>query len=100
MSASATKDAQVSVRLPADLNLSIGNYSALTGRTKSHVVMEALTEYLHWRVPQTADLQQAITAADNGEFASDEEVRAVFAEFGVGTKAPTASDPKPRKRAR
>jgi RHH-type transcriptional regulator, rel operon repressor / antitoxin RelB len=100
MPASATKDAQVSVRLPADLNLSIGRYSALTGRTKSHVVMEAVAEYLHWRVPQTADLQQAIAAADNGEFASDEEVHAVFAEFGVGAKARPAADPKPRKRAR
>ncbi len=77
----AAKDSQVSVRLPAELTEQIAGYSTLTGRSKSHVVMEAVREYLHWRVPQTADLKEAIAAADRGEFAEEAEVEAAFAAY-------------------
>lgn len=75
------KDTQVSVRLPNDLKDRMETYAQLTGRTKSYVAMEALTEYLAARVPQIEDLKVAIAAADRGEFASDEEVDAVFAKY-------------------
>ncbi len=83
---SALKDSQVSVRLPTELRDSVTRYSEITGRSKSHVVMEALAEYLHWRVPQTADLEAAIAAADAGEFAGDAEVGAVFVRYGAAAK--------------
>ena len=76
--ASGTKDSQVSMRLPGELKARIESYAQLTGRSKSHVAMEALAEYLDWRLPQVADLKEAIAAADRGEFASDDEVQAVF----------------------
>jgi predicted transcriptional regulator len=72
------KDSQVSMRLPGELKAKVETYAQMTGRSKSHVVMEALAEYLDWRTPQIADLQEAVAAADRGEFASDEEVRAVL----------------------
>ena len=75
---SGTKDSQVSMRLPGELKARIESYAQLTGRSKSHVAMEALAEYLDWRLPQVADLKEAIAAADRGEFASDDEVQAVF----------------------
>ena len=77
-----TKDSQVSMRLPGELKARIESYAQLTGRSKSHVAMEALAEYLDWRLPQVADLKQAIAAADSGEFASDGEVQAVFQRYG------------------
>jgi len=83
---STTKDSQLSLRLPLDLKERMESYAQLTGRNKSHVVMEAVGEYLAWRLPQIEDLQEAVRAADDGEFATDAEVSAVFARYG---KAPT-----------
>ena len=77
------KDSQVSMRLPGELKARIESYAQLTGRSKSHVAMEALAEYLDWRLPQVADLKEAIAAADRGEFASDDEVQAVFQRHRV-----------------
>ncbi len=86
----ATKDSQVSVRLPNDLKDRMETYAHLTGRTKSYVAMEALAAYLDDRIPQIADLKEAVEAADQGEFASDEDVAAVFAKHG-GANTPAAS---------
>ena len=79
----STKDSQVSLRLPGELKARIETYAVMTGRSKSHVAMEALADYLDWRLPQVADLQQAVAAADRGEFASDDEVKAVFDRYTV-----------------
>ena len=85
----AIKDSQVSVRLPNDLKAKMEAYAHLTGRTKSYVAMEALTVYLEERIPQIEDLKSAVLAADQGEFASDEQVSAVFAKY-TGPKAARA----------
>ena len=79
----ATKDGQISLRLPSELKERMATYARLTGRSSSHVAMEALHEYLAWRTPQIEDLRAAVQAADAGEFASDDEVRAVFARYGA-----------------
>ena len=85
------KDSQVSVRLPADLKARVETYAELTGRTKSHVAMEALKEYLVWREPQIADLKEAVAAADRGEFANDAEVAEVFARYAPQAQRRTAT---------
>ena len=73
------KDSQVSVRLPNELKNKMEIYAQLTGRTKSYVAMEALSDYLDWRIPQIEDLKTAVAAADAGDFATDDEVTQVFA---------------------
>ena len=78
-----TRDAQVSMRLPTELKDRVQSYAQLTGRSKSYVAIEALTEYLDWRLPQMRDLEEAVAAADRDEFASDAEVSAVFERYGV-----------------
>ena len=82
----AAKDSQFSLRLPLDLKERMESYAQLTGRNKSHVVMEAVGEYLAWRLPQIEDLREAVRAADAGDFADVAEVSAVFARYA---KAPT-----------
>ncbi len=84
---SALKDSQVSVRLPNGLKEQMETYARLTGRSKSYVAMEALTEYLAWRIPQIEDLKSAVAAADGGDFAEDDEVQAVFADQTVAAAA-------------
>jgi predicted transcriptional regulator len=87
------KDSQVSVRLPANLKARMETYAQMTGRSKSYVAMEALSEYLVTRLPQIEDLKEAIAAADRGEFASDAEVEAVFDRFMVsGANKPATAN--------
>ena len=94
----AAKDSQFSLRLLLDMKERMESYAQLTGRNKSHVVMEAVGEYLAWRLPQLEDLREAVRAADAGDFADDAEVRAVFARYA---KAPTlrAAARKPAAKA-
>ncbi len=95
-----TKDSQVSLRLPGELKDRIERYAQMTGRSKSFVAVEALTEYLDWRLPQLQDLEQAIAAADRGEFATDAEVATVFKRYGVDTDAAAAAAaPAPARRS-
>ena len=95
-----TKDSQVSLRLPGELKDRIERYAQMTGRSKSFVAVEALTEYLDWRLPQLQDLEQAIAAADGGEFATDAEVATVFKRYGVDTDAAAAAAaPAPTRRS-
>jgi predicted transcriptional regulator len=86
-SVTSTKDSQVSMRLPGELKARIETYAVMTGRSKSHVAMEALTDYLDWRLPQVVDLKEAIAAADRGEFASDDEVQAVLGRYASPRQA-------------
>ena len=84
---STLKDSQVSVRLPNQLKDQMDTYARMTGRTKSFVAMEALSEYLAWRLPQIDDLQQAVLAADRGDFATDAQVQATFAKYSAAKSA-------------
>ena len=96
----ALKDSQVSVRLPNDLKDKMEAYAHLTGRTKSYVAMEALSVYLDGRIPQIEDLKAAVLEADHGEFASDEEVEAVFAKYTDSKPARARVKPVARRRVK
>ena len=87
MSNTALKDSQVSLRLPSALKDKMETYAQLTGRSKSHVAMEALSDYLDWRIPQIEDLKAAVAAADAGDFASDDAVNQVFERLAAAAPA-------------
>jgi predicted transcriptional regulator len=87
MSAPTLKDSQVSLRLPNALKDRIETYAQLTGRSKSHVAMEALSDYLDWRLPQIEDLKEAVAAADAGDFATDAEVEQAFKRLATTVRA-------------
>ena len=88
MTTPTLKDSQVSLRLPNALKDKMDLYAQLTGRTKSHVAMEALSDYLRWRIPQIEDLEAAVAAADAGDFATEDEVDQVFERFASPRPAP------------
>jgi predicted transcriptional regulator len=52
-----------------------------TGRTKSFLAVEALNAYLDQQAWQIAEVIDGIAEADRGEFASDEEMAAIFAKY-------------------
>ena len=93
------KDSQLSLRLPNDLKDKMEAYAQLTGRTKSYVAMEALGSYLEWRIPQIEDLKASVLAADEGDFASDDEVAKVLAA-PASRRAPRVAAKPPARRRR
>ncbi len=42
---------------------------------------EALADYLDWRIPQIEALKKAVSSADQGDFASQEEVEQFFKRY-------------------
>lgn len=52
-------------------------------RSRNWVINRALERYLATEAWQIEEIRKGIAEADRGEFASDEEVEAVFATFGV-----------------
>lgn len=52
-------------------------------RSRSWVVAEAIRRYVEEESWQVAAIEEGVRQADAGAFASDEEVRATFAKWGV-----------------
>jgi RHH-type transcriptional regulator, rel operon repressor / antitoxin RelB len=57
--------------------------SKATARTKSFVTLEALSSYLEAQSWQIKDIEAALEEADQGDFARDAQVKAVFAKYGA-----------------
>jgi predicted transcriptional regulator len=78
----ATLDHSITVRVPHELHGQLAKLAQATGRTKSFYVLDNLKERIAldlWQIEQT---KLAMQEADRGEFASDEEVNALFAKYG------------------
>lgn len=69
--------------LPDQLGQDLAELVALTGQSDSAIRRTALRDYLAWRLPEIRDLQIALAQADREEFATEEEVREVFARYGA-----------------
>jgi len=71
----------INVRLPDALYNQIEELSKATARTKSFLAIDALTNYVQNESWQIRDIQEGIKEADAGEFATDEQVKAVFSKY-------------------
>lgn len=73
----------LNVRLPEDLYNQIEELARATARTKSYLTIDALSDYLQRESWQIRDIQEGIREADAGEFATEDQVEAVFAKRGA-----------------
>ncbi len=71
----------INVRLPEALYNQIEELAKATARTKSFLAIDALTNYVQSESWQIRDIQEGIKEADAGEFATDEQVKAVFSKY-------------------
>jgi predicted transcriptional regulator len=78
-----SKTLKITVQLSEDLDKSIADLSATSGAPIEAITEDALKHYVDWRAAQLSDLKEAIAAADRGEFATDDEVKALFARHGA-----------------
>jgi predicted transcriptional regulator len=67
----------LSVRLPAEMLEQLERLAESTGRTKSFLAAEALRGYLEREAWQIEEIEKWIQEAEAGDFASDDEARAV-----------------------
>lgn len=73
----------INVRVPETLYAQLEALAQATTRTKSFLTIQALESYLEAESWQIQDIQQGIREADAGEFATTEEVDAVFHKYGA-----------------
>jgi predicted transcriptional regulator len=71
----------ITVRVPEGLRDEIDELAAAMGRNRQYVAAEALRRYVALESWQVARISEGIRAADAGEFASDEEVEAIFTKY-------------------
>lgn len=73
----------MSVRINEQDEQFLATMAENTGVSKSKLVAEAIHNYVEMHQQYRKLIEERLAAADRGEFASDEEVRATFARFGV-----------------
>lgn len=78
--------AQISIRTSEDLVGQLDAMAEATGRTRSFLINEALREYIAREAWQVAEIRKALKEADAGDFATDEEVAALDAKWGLNAR--------------
>jgi predicted transcriptional regulator len=68
----------MTIRLEPELKTRLDNLSKATHRSKSFLAAEAVREFIELNEWQIQELKAAIKESDNNEFASGQEVDAVF----------------------
>ena len=83
MAATTPNRDQINIRVSADLKARLDTYSELAGQSKATIAAQALSDYLDWRIPQIEDLKIGLAAAERADFATEDEVQALFTKFGA-----------------
>lgn len=73
----------MTIRLEAELKSRLDKLSAATKRSKSFLAAEAVREFVEINEWQVEEIKDALKEADAGDFSTDQEVRAVFDNWGV-----------------
>ncbi len=71
----------MSMRLPEELSHQLGNLAEATGRTKSFLAVQALQEFVEREAWQIGEIKKALKEADQGNFATAEELMALDAKW-------------------
>lgn len=74
--------ASMSMRLPDELFNQLDHLAEATGRTKTFLALQALRNFVAQEAWQVAEIKKAIAEADAGDFATDEEMKALKAKWG------------------
>ena len=71
----------LTLRIPVEIRDRLDKLSDATHRSRSYLAGEAIRQYLDLEAWQIGEVQQAISEADAGDFASDDEVEAVVKKY-------------------
>ncbi|MFO1298837.1 MAG: CopG family ribbon-helix-helix protein [Burkholderiaceae bacterium] len=76
----------MTIRLEPEIKERLDLLAAATHRSKSFLAAEAIRQYVELNEWQVAETRAALAEANAGDFASDEEVEAVAARWGVNAR--------------
>lgn len=71
----------LTLRVPQEVKDQLGKLAEATHRSQSFLGGEAIRRYVELEAWQIAEIQQAITEADAGDFATDAEFDAVVKKY-------------------
>lgn len=72
----------MTIRLEEDLKSRLDNIAEATQRSKSFLAAEAIREFIELNEWQINEIKDALKDADAGDFASDQEMDAIFKKWG------------------
>ena len=75
--------ATVTIRLESELKQRLERLAEAMQRSKSFLAAQAIRDFVDLNEWQVQEIEQAVVEADRGEFASDQDVAAVFGKWGV-----------------
>lgn len=75
--------ATVTIRMELELKQRLERLAEAMQRSKSFLAVQAIRDFVDVNEWQVQEIEQAVAEANRGEFASDEEVAAVFGKWGV-----------------
>ncbi|PTM40482.1 CopG family ribbon-helix-helix protein [Bosea sp. 124] len=73
--------AAFTIRLDDEMLAKLDALAADTDRSRSWIAAKAIESYVELNAWQIARIKEGIAEADRGEFATDDEVRAVFDKY-------------------
>jgi len=73
----------MTIRLEPELKSRLDKLSAATHRSKSFLAAEAVREFIEINEWQIEEIAVAVKEADDEDFSSDHEIRAVFNKWGI-----------------
>ena len=71
----------LTLRLDAKITKQLDKLADATKRSRSFLIAEAVEEYIALNQWQIDEIKKAVTEADRGEFASEEEVEKTFKKW-------------------
>jgi predicted transcriptional regulator len=74
----------MTIRVDRKIKARLEKLAKVTARSKSWLAAEAIRAYIELNEWQIAEIKTALKEADAGDFASDEEVEAVFRKWRLG----------------
>jgi RHH-type transcriptional regulator, rel operon repressor / antitoxin RelB len=76
------------VTLPPDLLAGLDELAASTGRQRAELAREAVAKYLDYERWAAEHIREGLRQARVGEFASEEEMAAIFGDDPAAAEAP------------
>lgn len=71
----------MTIRVPIGIKNRLDRLAQTTARSKSWLAADAIRAYVELQEWQIREIEAGLREADAGEFASDEEVEAIFAKW-------------------
>ena len=83
MTATEAATVTVGARVPRELRDELDRLVKATGRNRNALIEEALHRFVEVEKWQLADIEAGLREADAGDFATAEEVEAVFSKYAA-----------------